>query len=49
MIIPCLRTIKVTLCKKCEVICKTSRSLIDSFHRIFEKVCHLLGVLYEVK
>jgi len=49
MIIPYLRTIKVTLFKQCEVICKTSRSLIDSFRRIFEQVCHLLRILYEVK
>jgi len=49
MIIPYLLTLRVTLFKKCDVICKTSRSLIDNFHRIFEKVCHLLGVLYGVK
>jgi hypothetical protein len=49
MIIPYFRTVKVTLFKQCEVIRKTSRRLIESFYRIFEQVCHLLGVLYEVK
>ena len=48
MIIPYLRTIKVTLLKQREVMCNTTRSLIDSFNRIFEQVCHLFGVLYEV-